>query len=361
MEARMGNDLDPVRLLRLEIQDFRGIDHLVLDFPDDDPVMERAGALVLAGDNGAGKTSVLEAILLAFGRVDLLPSDTASPAELTRQGASDFLIRCVAKHRGDPSPWEINGESVRMLLTSLASTDPLSAYGSPLVSDSAKLMVRVFQGRSRIPWPRIEYFPAGVGLTRALALAPGREASRTTGSGIADIQRRLINAHGRRGGAELFARMNDFLRPFLGARWQADVVYDAEAMDSERRVVLRDGELPEAGISLEAVRARAAQGKAMPRVVPVDRLSAGQKMLIATAAMFLLGDRPPDMVLFDEPEQHLHVTWQRSLVEGLRTLSPKTQFVMATHSPWVLDAVSHSERCELRVTDGPWSTQDAAE
>jgi len=362
MEARMVSDHEPVRLLKLEIHDFRGIDHLALEFPSEDPVMQRAGALVMAGDNGSGKTSILEAILLAFGRVDLLPTDTASPTELTRQGAADFVIRCVVDHRGKTSTWEVNGKSLGMLLTSLAPADPMAAFGRPLISDSAKLIVQLFQGPSSIPWPRIEYLPTGGGLARESAVGAGQEVSRTAGSQrLADAARRLMNAYGRKGGPNLFARLNEFLCPFLGARWQADVIYNTEAIDSEQRMVLRDGVLPEGVQSLEAVRARAAEGRATPKVVPVDRLSAGQKVLVATAAMFLLGDRPPDLVLLDEPEQHLHVTWQRSLVEGLRTLSPTTQFVMATHSPWILDAVSPRERRELRVADGPWQTQDAAE
>ena len=68
-----------VRLLNLSVQDFRGIDSLQLDFTDASG--EPIALAVLAGDNGCGKTTVLEAILLLLGRDDLLPEDVASEIE----------------------------------------------------------------------------------------------------------------------------------------------------------------------------------------------------------------------------------------------------------------------------------------
>ena len=49
----------------LSIRDFRGIDQLELDFsgPDGQP----NGLVVLAGPNGCGKTTVLEAALIGAG------------------------------------------------------------------------------------------------------------------------------------------------------------------------------------------------------------------------------------------------------------------------------------------------------
>ena len=67
------SDAPGFRILNLHVQDFRGIDSLQLDFTDANG--EPTQLAVLAGDNGCGKTSALEAILLLLGRHDLLPED----------------------------------------------------------------------------------------------------------------------------------------------------------------------------------------------------------------------------------------------------------------------------------------------
>jgi predicted ATP-binding protein involved in virulence len=67
----------------------------------------------------------------------------------------------------------------------------------------------------------------------------------------------------------------------------------------------------------------------------------------------VFADRVPDLVLIDEPEQHLHVSWQGAFLGALRALSPPTQFIVATHSPWVLDSVPSYERHELVTDDDP--------
>lgn len=72
------------RIHAVSIRDFRGINALDLDFRDG--VGNPLGLVVVAGANGSGKTSVLEAILSAIGRSDLI---TRSLADQVRFGAKD--------------------------------------------------------------------------------------------------------------------------------------------------------------------------------------------------------------------------------------------------------------------------------
>lgn len=49
------------------------------------------------------------------------------------------------------------------------------------------------------------------------------------------------------------------------------------------------------------------------------------------------------VILIDEIDLHLHPTWQARLVESLKTLFPRAQFITTTHSPSVLQTLKKEE------------------
>jgi hypothetical protein len=109
---------------------------------------------------------------------------------------------------------------------------------------------------------------------------------------LAELKRRLANVFARSGARnETFVRIESFMRVFMGDRWSLDVVFRSEDLGSEPVVVVRDGDLPSASLSLDAIRQRAAKGEAMPKVIPIDRLSAGQMALLAMTYPFVFGVR----------------------------------------------------------------------
>ncbi|HTF11921.1 MAG TPA: DNA replication/repair protein RecF [Asanoa sp.] len=74
---------------RLELVDFRSYERVAVDLP--------AGASVLVGPNGVGKTNLLEAL----GYVATLDSHrVATDAPLVRAGAQSAVIRCLVVHDG---------------------------------------------------------------------------------------------------------------------------------------------------------------------------------------------------------------------------------------------------------------------
>lgn len=66
------------------------------------------------------------------------------------------------------------------------------------------------------------------------------------------------------------------------------------------------------------------------------------------------------VVTIDEPENHLHPTMQRAMLHRLVTAFPKAQFIVATHSPFMVSSVRDSNVYVLRyvstdtdsITDG---------
>jgi hypothetical protein len=49
------------------------------------------------------------------------------------------------------------------------------------------------------------------------------------------------------------------------------------------------------------------------------------------------------VVLIDELELHLHPQWQREVVEKLRTTFPNIQFIVTTHSPFIVQTLRPDE------------------
>lgn len=49
------------------------------------------------------------------------------------------------------------------------------------------------------------------------------------------------------------------------------------------------------------------------------------------------------VILIDEIDCHIHPRWQRTLVPSLRTLFPNCQFIITTHSPFILESLQEYE------------------
>lgn len=49
----------------------------------------------------------------------------------------------------------------------------------------------------------------------------------------------------------------------------------------------------------------------------------------------------PGIVLVDEIETHLHIELQKAILELLTTIFPNIQFIMSTHSPFILNSISN--------------------
>ena len=60
----------------------------------------------------------------------------------------------------------------------------------------------------------------------------------------------------------------------------------------------------------------------------------------------------PAIVLIDEIDLHLHPHWQRQIVDDLGSHFRKTQFVATTHSPLIVQAAPYANLAVLRQRDG---------
>jgi hypothetical protein len=76
---------------------------------------------------------------------------------------------------------------------------------------------------------------------------------------------------------------------------------------------------------------------------PVSALSSGEREVVNIVFDFLLRNPSNSIVIFDEPELHLHPELSYKLLQALKTVGDNNQFIYCTHSPDIITAsLDHS-------------------
>ncbi|OIN56095.1 AAA family ATPase [Arsenicibacter rosenii] len=77
-------------------------------------------------------------------------------------------------------------------------------------------------------------------------------------------------------------------------------------------------------------------------------LSSGEKQIIIMVAHLIFEEdqKPSGVFIIDEPELSLHLAWQELFVDSIMEASPKTQFILATHSPAIIAKTSMQKFCQ---------------
>lgn len=300
------------RIQRIEIESFRGIrERLTLDLvgPDGKPVSQ----FVLAGPNGCGKTSVLEAVLLALGRGDLIVRDLGSSER------TDHWRKTIPEGARIKVVMIDHGQQVSIDLT--ASSAP----------------PRFIDG--------VEYFsswrsPALVGPVQPLGR--GRRPADTESNRLWRLKQRIVDARAK--------------TAFGTARHDEGVEWLQVVNRAWRR--LHEGQNTAVVVDLVAPTSPDAYAdlfveKDGRRVCPIDQVSSGEIELLSFAGWIALTEVTEGILLIDEPELHLHPEWQASILPALRELAPSMQFLVATHAdaPW--SRAMSWERALLVAADDP--------
>lgn len=73
-------------------------------------------------------------------------------------------------------------------------------------------------------------------------------------------------------------------------------------------------------------------------VITAEQLSSGEKQVIAFFAFLLLNNGPPPRyIIIDEPELSLSVSWQKTLIRDIESISSGAYILSATHSPFIFE------------------------
>jgi hypothetical protein len=86
---------------------------------------------------------------------------------------------------------------------------------------------------------------------------------------------------------------------------------------------------------------------------PIDAVSGGVASIIDLAWQIYMYDNNgfPFVVTIDEPENHLHPEIQKNLLPNMVDAFPTCQFIVATHSPFIISSISESNAYALRYNE----------
>lgn len=281
------------------IENFKGINHLELKFPEVGAEGKSAGGMMLLADNGAGKTSVLQAIALA-----MMGAERANRLKIRR----DRLLR----NSGETEWGILSKKSARIRV------EFHSGYTSEITLDPASLE---FSGESPFPDALIAY-----GAHRLID-SRVRRGNRATARVATLFDSKAVVGHPEAWLAQERTPFEPIARALAEVLvLQAD---DGLVRDSEGNIFVKTYGQP----------------------TPIEVLSDGYQSIIAMAVdtiRWLLDDWPEletarGVVLIDEVDAHLHPRWKLQIMRALREAMPQVQFIATTHDPLCLRGMGPSE------------------
>jgi hypothetical protein len=319
---------------------------------------------LVVGENGTGKTSLLDALAVAVGSWFLGVSGVDT------RHIYPYEVRLQGFHSEAGTNWEgqypcfieasgsINHEGYlwrRSLNVPGGRTTRIGAAGIKKLAEQATRAVR--EGQS-INLPLISYYGTG-----RLWLVPREQGQ------VKEPPSSLLNKQ--------FSRLDGYktsVDPRLSVsaltQWvarQSWFSFQQGGQDSQIFQVVRHA-LVQIIPGVEDLFFDANLGEVILRFADGDQqpfmnLSDGQRAMLAvvgdlaqkaaTLNPHLGADvlrETEGVVMIDELDLHLHPTWQRHVIEDLRTIFPKIQFICTTHSPFLIQSLRSGE--ELLMLEG---------
>lgn len=319
---------------RIRIEKFRRIQEpleLQLVAPNDRPCK----TVVLAGPNGSGKTTILEAVLLGLGRESLIVRDLEKSKRdqhwrvTLPQGAA---IELDVSLDGQPA--------VTWLRTADRHVQRIGGEELPIDKDLAdQLAVELFSS-----WRA----PELVGAIHPLG--GGNRPRNNENNRLWRLKQKICDERARAGYQQPripgTSRADHWLEQ-INQAWTKFHGNDGTRIDA---AVDEDSEE-------EGLRADLFVMRGETRICPIDQVSSGEIELLSFAGWIILQEFRGGLLLIDEPELHLHPQWQTTFIPALRELSSQTQFIVASHSDAVWEQAYGFERFLLVDKSDPRSIE----
>ena len=325
----------------ISIQNFKGFSKRDLNFDN--------RMTVLIGDNGAGKTSVLEALSFAIGtffhRIEGAKARTLKDAEKRRIIVSPesfeiqlpFKIAIKHSFEGKDYSWSRESNKIKGGVT--------YKNANALINRGKELSELVRSNEETVKLPLLAYYGTERLGEKKQKIAYAKKSSRIDGYYSALDPRSF-----KRKFLEWFKTFEDSALKFNKDR----TLYNAFTAAISEMV-------PEWKSIHFSWEANDMMGQLNDDSwMPFSQMSDGYRNIIRISADIAyraiklnphLGENAiketEGVVLIDEIDMHLHPKWQRHIVNDFKRTFPKIQFIVTTHSPFVVQSLRSNEIIDL--------------
>lgn len=335
-------------LKHITIENFKGHTHCELNF--------KQGFNLLIGDNGMGKTSVLEAISVALGGFIAGIDDVASKhftkdeirvsatamgdGSFHRQYETPVLVTCQAEFCGKDYAWTRRKSSVK------SSRSTVEISREKTVGNIKKLAGRLSHDPEAV-LPILSYQSAARTWTQK------REASENVFN--TDFNRTVGYINCLEDASDSKSLLN-WCAKMEQVEWQKEKkIREYESVKntlSRFMSIMNEGEIARIQFDKQNSELSYVTGD---NSLPIRFLSAGYQSVIwmvldIAYRMAVLNpnlrehaSECPGVVLIDELDMHLHPKWQWNMIKALQTVFPNVQFIAATHSPILIASCKNGQ------------------
>ncbi|WP_343083990.1 AAA family ATPase [Blautia producta] len=324
-----------MELKNVEIKNFKGIENCFIDL--------KPGINLLIGNNGYGKTSILEALSVCLGGF------IAGIGEIKTRHFTKDEIRIIYENMGDgsydkkymtPVAVKCDAEIEKELFTWTRSKSSLNASRSTVEPRDVCRKAFSMANEGKHILPILSYQSC------ARVWMQKREAAEDI---FAGTFYRTVGYAGCLAEASNTKMMMNWVRRMEKMEWKnKKTIREYQAV---KHILCRFMEImsQESGFILEYDdRSDCLIFEIGEKALPIENLSSGYQSLIwmvldIAFRMAILNpdlyeniSEVPGVILIDEIDVHLHPKWQWNVLRALKETFPNVQFIVATHSPIVI-------------------------
>lgn len=307
-----------MKIEKVHIKNIKGIKDLELSFRKDDKILD---VIVLAGVNGSGKTTILEAIKDFFGNKNV------NYDELEKSNINlDIFFEDFEKNNIEEAEKNCKDKyehKLKELFYALRDYEYNRKNNGEYYS---YLIAKFFENP-----PKIIYVPAENKFeeiqTYSTTLSKEYKFINTINSNvISDIPSYIATRRNYLATIEEDLTMKEITNKVVN---EINGIFDILELDVKLK-----------GFSKNEKTMPVFENSAGEEF-DINDLSSGEKQLFLRTLSIKMLEPKNSIILIDEPELSLHPKWQQRIIEVYKKIGENNQIIVATHSPHILGSVSN--------------------